>query len=109
MCTSCGNNNNWDWTAGRCGCGCTTRGQKGEPGIQGATGADGAMAPTYSIAFTLVANTPLTITHGLGTLDLVYQCRSGNNNISVDFVRVDINNITLTSPVSVSGNIIIKS
>lgn len=63
MCTSCGNLNNWNYVSRSCGCGCTTRGAKGEPGIQGRTGAAGtttisAGSITNSMLAKIVISTP---------------------------------------------------
>ena len=42
MCTTCGHTRNWNTATRRCGCGCTTRYRRGEPGVQGAPGTAGA-------------------------------------------------------------------
>lgn len=61
----------------------------------------------YTGTFSTSAGVPLIITHGLRTLDLVYSAREGNNDIFPDFVRVDINNVQITTSLSVSGNLTI--
>lgn len=61
----------------------------------------------FRMAFTTVANTPLTITHNLNTLDFTYAVRSGNDDVIVELVRVDVNNVTIQTTVAVTGSITI--
>jgi hypothetical protein len=61
----------------------------------------------YVATVNLTAGVPLTVNHGLNLQDKDYftirVCDSGGSSISVDTDSVDVNNITLTSIVSLTG------
>lgn len=59
----------------------------------------------YSQSFTTVANTPLTITHNLGTTDFVYSVKEGLDFIDAQVTIVDANSVTITTTSAVSGTI----
>lgn len=67
-----------------------------------------ALAKVYfNASVTLVANTPLTITHGLALQNRnAFVCEvkdSGHSVVGVDIDSTDVNNITLTSAIAGSG------
>lgn len=67
-----------------------------------------ALEPTskkYKATFSSTAMVPFTITHNLNTLDFVYQAREGNNDIAVDLVRLNANQIQITTISSITGSI----
>jgi len=67
--------------------------------------------------FTTIANTPLTINHGLGTMDIVYSVRENTNfspsgpdiTIEVDLIFLDDNNISITTTGNVEGTIVLQA
>lgn len=59
----------------------------------------------YKASFSSTANVPFTITHNLNTLDFVYQAREGNDDISVDLVRLNTTQVQVTTSANIVGSI----
>jgi len=57
----------------------------------------------YSASFSSTATVPLTITHSLGTTDIVYSVRENNNFITANVEINDSNSIKLTTNSSVAN------
>jgi len=57
----------------------------------------------YSASFSSTATVPLTITHSLGTTDIVYSIRENNNFITANVEINDSNSIKLTTNSSVAN------
>lgn len=57
----------------------------------------------YSASFSSTATIPLTITHSLGTTDIVYSIRENNNFITANVEINDSNSIKLTTNSSVAN------
>jgi hypothetical protein len=55
----------------------------------------------YSASFSSTANVPLTITHGLGTTDIVYSVRENNNFITSNIQINDLNSVILTTDATI--------
>ncbi len=67
--------------------------------------ASGVTTASYFQKVNLVANTPLTITHSLGTIDrdaFTLNAMLNNKVVNVDVQSVDTNSLTLTSKVAVT-------
>jgi len=67
-----------------------------------------ALEPTskkYKATFNSTAMVPFIITHNLNTLDFVYQAREGNNDIAIDLVRLNTNQVQVTTISSITGDI----
>lgn len=67
-----------------------------------------ALAKTYfNSSLTLVANTPLTVTHSLALQNrnafVCKVCDSAHSEVSVDIDSVDVNSFTITSAIAGSG------
>lgn len=61
-------------------------------------------------SFTTLANTPVTITHGLDTKDFVYSVRDGNTLIDVDIAYIDNDSFNILSTADiVDGKIVIQA
>lgn len=61
----------------------------------------------FKANFTATAMVPFTINHNLGTLDFVYNVRSGNDEVDVQLTRIDTNNVQIVTTANVSGTITI--
>jgi hypothetical protein len=59
----------------------------------------------YATDFTSYTNTPISITHSLGTVDITYSVREGNNFIQANIEIIDANVVSLTTTGTVSGRI----
>lgn len=59
----------------------------------------------YATDFTSSPNIPISVTHSLGTDDITYSIREGNNFIQANIQIVNTNVITLTTTGTVSGRI----
>ncbi len=64
----------------------------------------------FSSSVTLVANTPFTVTHGLNLQHrdaFVAKFRVGNSDYEVDIDSIDVNSLSLTGNLGVTGTIIV--
>jgi hypothetical protein len=63
----------------------------------------------FATGLTLVADTPLTINHNLGLQNrdaFVCDVKVSNSSVNVDIDSTDVNNLTITSSVAISGAVI---
>ena len=75
----------------------------------GSLGPSGGSGTSYAAAFTAVAGTPLTITHGLNTETIIAQAFDGSGNLMSfgNLTVVDANNISVTFGIGFTGKIVI--
>lgn len=57
----------------------------------------GVGATSYITSFSTVALVPFLVTHNLNTNDFVYQAREGVNDVVVQVVRINVNQIEVTT------------
>jgi len=57
---------------------------------------------SYTISFSAVANTPFTITHNLGTSNIIWSIFEGDQSIEADFEIIDSNTVEVTSNTNAS-------
>lgn len=57
----------------------------------------------FSTTFSLTGGVAQTINHNLGTKDLVWNARSGNDEVDIQLTRIDDNNVEIESTSNVSG------
>lgn len=66
-------------------------------------------ARQYTASVNLVANVPLTVTHGLSLLNqnaFTFNLMMSNHSVSVDVVSVDVNSISMTSTSDLTGAVV---
>lgn len=57
----------------------------------------------YASSITVVASTPLTVTHNLNTTDVIVKTYYGGNEIELSIHIVDVNNITVEAEAGITG------